>query len=108
MNESTSGPWAPDQPELNFFTDPAIDRLLGVVFNLATELQVTRDRLQRLEAVLVERQGLAAEAVEQFVPGPALQARLDADRRDYVRHLLEPMLGRAASRSLSSGGPHAG
>ena len=107
MSESTSGPWAPDQPELNFFIDPAIDRLLGVVFNLATELQATRDRLQRLEAVLVERQGLPAEAVEQFEPGPALQARLEADRRDYVRHLLEPMLGRAASRSMT-GGHHAG
>jgi hypothetical protein len=88
------------QPELQFFADPAMDRLLGVVFNLAGEVQVLRDRLQILEAVLAGQQIIASDAVDGFVPSAELQARLDADRGAYVKHLFDPMLGLAASRSV--------
>jgi hypothetical protein len=91
----------PAQPELQFFADPAIDRLLGVVFNLAGEVQVLRDRLQLLEAVLAGKGVIAADAVEGFVPAADLQARMDADRGAYVKHLFDPMLGLAASRSAT-------
>lgn len=88
------------RPELQFFSDPAVDRLMGVVFNMATELQVLRDRVQALEAVLVQQQGLAPGAVDAFVPPADMQARLDADRGALVKHLFDPLLGRAASRSV--------
>jgi hypothetical protein len=94
------------QPELQFFADPAIDRLLGVVFNLAGEVQVLRDRLQVLEAVLEQQKGIAPGALDTFVPSPELQGRLDADRGAYVKHLFDPMLGLAASRSVTEL-PHA-
>ena len=96
----------PVQPELQFFADPAIDRLLGVVFNLAGEVQVLRDRLQILEAVLEQQQSIAPGAVDAFKPSGKLQQSLDADRGAYVKHLFDPMLGLAASRSISevSGG----
>jgi hypothetical protein len=89
------------QPELQFFADPAIDRLLGVVFNLAGEVQVLRDRMQLLEALLAQQDLITPGAVDAFVPGTPLQARLDADRAAYVKHLFDPMLGLAASRSVS-------
>lgn len=94
-------PDKPVQPELQFFTDPAVDRLLGVVFNLAGEVQVLRDRLQILEAVLEQQQSIAPGAVDAFKPSGELQLSLDADRSAYVKHLFDPMLGLAASRSVT-------
>lgn len=88
-----------DAPEQTYFADPAMDRLMGVVFNLAAELQVVRDRLTVAECLL-ERHGLLQRAeIDGFEPTAAEQAMLADDRRDYVRHMLEPIMGRAASRS---------
>ena len=39
-------------PDLTFFPDPNVDRVLGVVLELAAEVYVLRDRLQTLERVL--------------------------------------------------------
>ena len=86
-------------PEQTFFPDPAIDRLMGVVFNLASELQVLRERMLVLEHLLASGGKIAEGAVEEFSGDAATEARIAADRRDYVRHLLEPVLGRAASRN---------
>lgn len=89
----------PSRPELQMFADPAVDRVMGVVFSLAGELQVLRDRVQVLEAMLADRGVIEAGAIDRHAPDAALQAALDADRRAYTRHVFDPMLGRAASRS---------
>ena len=35
-------------PEQSFFADPALDRAMGVIMALATEVYVLRDRLRAL------------------------------------------------------------
>jgi hypothetical protein len=90
-------------PEQTFFADPALDRALGVIMALATEVYVLRDRLRALEAELVARGALAKEALDAE---PALAAAAE-DRAAFVAHLLEPLLGVAASKSLAPGAPHA-
>jgi hypothetical protein len=85
--------------EQTFFPDPAVDRVMGVVFNLAAEVQVLRERVLVLERLLVSGGTLAEGAVDGFSGDAATEAHLAADRRDYVRHVLEPVLGRAASRN---------
>lgn len=57
-----------------FFRDPAMDRLLGVVMALASEVFVLRQEVRRLAGTPDD-------------PG-------DADA--FVRHLLSPVLGEAA------------
>jgi hypothetical protein len=86
-------------PEQTFFPDPAVDRVMGVVFNLAAEVQVLRERVLVLERLLESAGSLAEGAVEAFSGDAATEAKIAADRRDYVRHVLEPVLGRAASRN---------
>jgi hypothetical protein len=88
-----------DQPEQTFFPDPAVDRVMGVLFNLAAEVQVLRERNRVLEHLLVAKGVLEPDAVERFRGSDAEEQAIAADRRDYVRHLLEPVLGRAASRN---------
>ena len=87
------------QPEQTFFADPAMDRLMGVVFILAAEVQVLRDRLAVAEYLLEGRGALDRAMLDRFVPSQQQAAELAADRRAFVRHVLEPVLGHAASKS---------
>ena len=88
-------------PEQTFFTDPALDRALGVVMALATEVYVLRDRLRALEGALaasgaLDRDALGAE------PAPDELAAARADRDAFVRHLMQPLLGLQASRGVAA------
>ncbi len=58
----------PRQAEQQFFPDPSIDRLMGVVFNLAAELQVMRERVSVLEHLLEQRGVVRPSAVSADAP----------------------------------------
>lgn len=93
-------------PEQSFFADPALDRAMGVIMALATEVYVLRDRLRALEDELAAR-GLVPNEALDAEPDPAALAASAPDRAAFVAHLLEPLLGEAASKSLPTGAPHA-
>ena len=98
-NNSLNGASIPLAPEQTFFRDPAIDRLLGVVFNLAMEVQVLRDRLASMEMVLVRGGTIAEGELDSFRPNASQDAALAAESRAFVADLLAPLLGQQASRS---------
>lgn len=96
-----SGPVVPDtpQPEQTFFADPAMDRLMGVVMNLATEVFVLRERCAAQEAQLgaaglIDAKALAAE------PNPRQAAQRLAEQEAFVTHLLEPLRATQVSRGV--------
>lgn len=93
-------------PEQTFFADPALDRAMGVIMALATEVYVLRDRLRALEAELAAR-GVVAKEKLDAEPAPDALAAAAADRAAFVAHLLEPLLGETPSKSLPAGAPHA-
>jgi len=93
-------------PEQTFFADPALDRAMGVIMALATEVYVLRDRLRALEAELDAR-GMVPKEALGTEPTPAALAATAADRAAFVAHLLEPLLGEAASKSLPPDAPFA-
>ena len=84
-------------PEPTFFPDPALDRALGVVMALATEVYVLRDRLRAIEAALTANGALQSGQLGAE-PGPEEMAAARADRDAFVRHLMEPLLGQQASK----------
>ncbi len=91
-----SAPDAP-RPEQRFFDDPALDRLMGVVWALATEVYVLRDRQQVLEEALaasgaINRAALDAEANPQELMDKA------ADRDAFVAHLMDNLMGVQAAK----------
>jgi hypothetical protein len=98
-NDSLNGVSLPLAPEQTFFRDPAIDRLLGVVFNLALEVQVLRDRLASMEMLLVRGGTIAEGELDGFRPDASQGAALAAESRAFVADLLTPLLGQQASRS---------
>ncbi len=76
-------PIAP-RPEQTFFTDPAIDRLMGVTMALAAEVYVLHSRLLALESRTANGEP-AAESGEE-------------DAAAFVRRLCEPLLGAQQAR----------
>jgi hypothetical protein len=96
---------AEPRPEQTFFADPALDRLMGVVMALATEVYVLRDRLRALEARLAESGTLRPGALDAD-PSPEELAASAAEREAFVANLLEPLLGLEASKSLPPDAPH--
>ena len=87
------------QLEQTYFPDPAADRIMGVVFNLAAEVQVLRDRVRVLEHLLEAKGVVARSAIDGFRGTEAEERAMADERREFVRHILEPTLGYAASRN---------
>ncbi len=87
-----------EQPEQQFFADPAIDRLVAMVMTLAAELHVTKDRLRSLESLLGRRGLLDRAELDGYVPDDAERADNDAERDAYVRALMQCVVGVQASK----------
>jgi ATP-dependent protease HslVU (ClpYQ) ATPase subunit len=82
--------------EQTFFKDEAIDRLLGVVLQLAGEVYILKDRQQALEKLLAEKGIIFADEIENTA------AKIDANERDaFISRILEPILqGSLASSNV--------
>ncbi len=90
-----------EQPntEQVFFEDPALDRALGVVLSLATEVYVLRDRLRAMEARLVESGALAPNALDAEPSAEELAASA-VDRDAFVAHLMQNLTGLEQSKGV--------
>jgi len=78
------------RPEQVFFEDPAIDRIMAVLFHLATEVYVLHDRARGLEELLVQKGILTADALNT---PPADEAAAHRDAAEFAEALLRPLLG---------------
>lgn len=71
-----------------YFSDPAIDKLLWMTVTLMEELSVTRDRLDAVERLLDRKQVLKIRDVDNFKPqGKALDER-DARRAAFIDRVM--------------------
>jgi hypothetical protein len=82
-------------PEPTYFADPAMDRIMGVVLAMATELFVTRDRLHALEKELATSGHLKRAELDAE---PQNDAARQKDVEDFVRGLFAPVLGVRTAR----------
>ena len=100
---STTKPHAGGEPEPTYFPDPAVDRLMGVVMSLASEVWILNDRLSAMERVLADK-GLVTEVDRQAWAADAkAQAELDGQRDAFVRGLMDNLLGVQVSRGVPHG-----
>ena len=89
------------RPEQTFFADPSLDRAMGVLMALATEVYVMRDRQCALERLLATR-GVLDAAELDAEPAAAEAAALAADREAFVAHLMSSVLGVQASKGMTA------
>ena len=92
-----------------YFSDPAIDKLLWMTLTLMEELSVARDRIDTLERLLDDRGLLRQEDVDGFIPGPTARALRAARRAGFVDRMMraaQAELGAAAAASDPQSDPH--
>lgn len=100
---STVVPHGADAPEPAYFADPAIDRLMGVVMSLASEVWILNDRLSAMERVLADKGVVTDGDRSAWAADPKVQRELDAERDAFVRGLMDNLLGVQVSRGVPHG-----
>jgi hypothetical protein len=71
-----------------YFSDPAIDKLLWMTLTLMEELSVTRDRLDTVERLLAASRVLELRDIERYRPAAAAAAERAARRTAYVDRVM--------------------
>ena len=79
---------APSGKRPHFFADPDVDRLLAIVWAMAGELAVTRERLDTVERLLESSHALSREAIETYRPDPAAARERGRMQLEYIARLL--------------------
>jgi hypothetical protein len=72
-----------------FFQDPAMDRFVAVLLNLASELWIQTERVSTLRTVL-ERAGLTSDELDRELALAEDPAREDA-LKAFLARVLEPL-----------------
>ncbi len=71
-----------------YFSDPAIDKLLWMTVSLMEELSVTRDRLDTVERLLERKKTLRRSDVENFAPDAVVAAERDCRRAAFIERVM--------------------
>lgn len=71
-----------------YFSDPAIDKLLWMTLTLMEELSVARDRLDTVERLLAKKRLLSAKEIESWQPDDQASAERSARRAAYVDRMM--------------------
>ncbi len=97
---------APQNPELDvialaaqpaageapvFTGDERLEKLLGITLAMATELAVTRERLDTLERLLDKNGVVERESIESFTPDQAVTAERNALHEDYLARVFRTL-----------------
>jgi hypothetical protein len=77
--------------DLGAFGDPNLDRLTAVVFELASQLHVERQRRMALETVLTRAGAIEPTTLAALADDPAFLASARAELDAALRRLLRPL-----------------
>lgn len=83
--------------DLTFFPDPNVDRVLGVVMELAGEIYVLRDRLRTLEMLLEQHGALSRAHLDAYQLSAEERSTRLAERDAFIQRILIPMTAEADS-----------
>jgi hypothetical protein len=72
----------------HFFGDHDVDRLLAIVWAMAGELAVTRERLDTVERLLAERQLLDRAQIDAYRPDTVAAEERGRWQIEYIARLL--------------------
>ena len=84
-------------PDLTFFPDPNVDRVLGVVMELAAEVYVLRDRLHTVERLLERTGSITRADLDAYEPSADERAQRLAERDALIARILAPMTAESDS-----------
>ena len=75
----------------NQITNLSPDQLVAVIWRLAMEICVLRDRLGAHEALLGRKDLLSAEEIEQYRPSPGENAARAKARKELIENIINDL-----------------
>lgn len=103
MSERKPLPRSIRGPRPAFHADPAVDKLLSTVLQLAAEVWTLRERLAAMEAIARERGSLQQGEVDSHEFSADDEARLEVLRREFLESILRPLEAPTSRRSPEPG-----
>ena len=67
-----------------YFSDPALDKLLAIVVSLISEVSVVRDRLDTVELLIEKGKLFSRDDIETFEPSEEERTARDERRAEYL------------------------
>ena len=80
------------QRKHQYFEDPAITRLMGMMVALAGEVFVLKAKNERLERTLKKKKVLSDKSLKALDQDKDMQAWLLKEREEFAKYLLGPLL----------------
>ncbi len=74
-----------------FFQDPAIDRFVAVLLNLASELWVQTERVSSLKAFIVDKGVGSVEDIDAVAAASEDDPKREAELKDFLERVLTPL-----------------
>jgi len=71
------------------FSDPAIEKVLGIALSLASEVSVLRDRLETIERLIESHGVFPRSAIDGCEPSREEKAERAARRMEYLERILQ-------------------
>lgn len=88
--DTPAGLYGPDgRPQ--FFSDPAMDRFVPVVLNLASEIWLQHEAIANLKALLAKHGILTGDALDQIARESAIDDTREATLREFLVRVLGPL-----------------
>jgi hypothetical protein len=72
----------------SYFSDPAVDKILGITMALVGEVAVIRDRLDTIERLLESGATISRATIDAFEANADVRAERDAWRETYLSNVL--------------------
>jgi hypothetical protein len=94
MSEQDTNPAAPEVKRTikghrpQFFADPAIDQLHGMVMAMATEMAVLYERIDTMERVAAGKGVMLREELAKYAPDATAQAEREQWRQRFLARLF--------------------
>ena len=66
------------------YLDPVLDKMMGVIVELAAQVYIMKDRMMIMERLLEDKHVMSSEDIEKWQPTPEQQAELRAKRDKYM------------------------
>jgi hypothetical protein len=71
----------------HFYETPGLDQAMSMILVLASELMVTRDRIDTLERVAAAKGLVLEEELESYTPDQAVLEAREARRQEFLQRL---------------------
>lgn len=88
----------------SFYETPGLDQAMSMILVLASELMVTRDRLDTLERVAAAKGLVLGDELESYEPDAAALEAREARRQQFLDHLYYLARKDAAELAASDSG----